>query len=91
LMAWLKSMNRTSKPVVGYTDLLGRSIAELREARGLSQGALAFAAGLSQSSLSRLEVGESAMSVAQLQKFDRILGHLPAPRSWSEQSSWRGS
>jgi transcriptional regulator with XRE-family HTH domain len=62
-------MNRTSttvKPKMTYDELLGRIIEHRRKHRGLLQKPIADALDITQSAYSRLEKGQSAMSVSQL-------------------------
>jgi transcriptional regulator with XRE-family HTH domain len=53
---------------------LGRRIQRLREARGLSQEALAEKAGLSRGYLARVETGRHEPSLSMLDKLAKALG-----------------
>jgi transcriptional regulator with XRE-family HTH domain len=70
----------TSSPqaVVTYPALVGQVVAHLREGKGIKQGDAATAIGLSQSAYSRLEKGESVMSISQLRKVANFLGMQPS-------------
>ncbi len=60
---------------MGEPSALGRNLLRLREARGLSQAALARAAEVSQALISRLEAGERQdAGGALLQRIARALG-----------------
>lgn len=65
-------------PVVTYPALVGQVIAHRRGAKGLNQGALAAALGLSQSAYSRLESGASVLNLSQLRVVAEQLGLSPA-------------
>ena len=54
------------KPVATYSGVLGAVLARHRDARGLTQGQLAEAVGLSQSAWSRVENGATSMTADQL-------------------------
>ncbi len=62
---------------------VGARIRELRRAQGLSGYALARAAGISQSQLSKIETGKAALSVGVLTRLCRVLGR---PLSYLFQS-----
>lgn len=66
------------KPVVTYPALVGKTLAQQREARGIKQGDLAIALGMSQSAYSRLESGESVLNLSQLRNVAAQLGLQPA-------------
>lgn len=66
------------KPLVTYPALVGKILAQQREARGIKQGDLAAIIGLSQSAYSRLEAGESVLNVSQLRNAAIHLGLAPA-------------
>ena len=74
------------KPIVTYPALVGRILAQKREAHGIKQGALATALGMSQSAYSRLESGDSVMNLSQLRNATAQLGLQPAQvLSWADQ------
>jgi transcriptional regulator with XRE-family HTH domain len=59
------------------TAPLGRQIAELRAARGLSQAETAQRSGLRQATLSRIETGTSKPTLDTLERLAQTLGaHL---------------
>lgn len=66
------------RPLVTYPALVGKILAQQREARGVKQGDLAAAIGLSQSAYSRLESGESILNLAQLRNAAMQLGLNPS-------------
>ena len=65
-------------PVVTYPALVGQVVAHQRSARGIKQGELATALGLSQSAYSRLESGDSVLNLSQLNSIAQRLGVPPA-------------
>ena len=74
------------KPIVTYPALVGRILAQQREARGIKQGALATALGMSQSAYSRLESGDSVLNLSQLRGVAAQLGLQPAQvLKWADQ------
>lgn len=62
---------------VHYSITVGRTIAMRREHIGMSQGALAKAVGLDQSTWCRIEHGKSALTIVQLAKAVDALGTTP--------------
>lgn len=66
------TQERTSYPAV-----VGRIIAMQREQRGLEQSDIATEVGLSQSTWSRIETGQSALTIEQLAMAAKKLGTLP--------------
>ena len=66
------------KPIVPYTALVGQVVANQRERLRLQQGALAAALGLSQSAYSRIETGDTTMSMSQLNALSQHLRILPS-------------
>lgn len=63
-----------TEAVITYPALVGKVLIAQREFKGLTQGALASLIGLSQPAYSRLEAGESALSVTQLHKLAEVFG-----------------
>ena len=59
-------------------ERVGQNIQDVRRAKGLSQEALSFAAGLSRSYMGKLENGRNAMSLTALEKIARVLGVDPS-------------
>ncbi|WP_424191190.1 helix-turn-helix domain-containing protein [Ampullimonas aquatilis] len=81
-----KSTPQPLKPVVTYPSLVGRILAQQREARGIKQGELAAQLGLSQSAYSRLESGESVLNLSQLRNVAAQLGLQPSQvLKWADQ------
>ena len=60
-----------------YRAALGRLIARLREARGLTQGVVARRVGLSQPTFSRLELGGSGLTPWTLRQLAQIFAVSP--------------
>lgn len=54
------------KPATTYPAIVGRILVSLRKAAGIGQDELAESVGITQSTLSRVERGESALTVDQL-------------------------
>lgn len=69
--------NPLQKPLVTYPALVGKILAQQREARSIKQGDLAATLGLSQSAYSRLESGDSVLNLSQLRNAARELGLQP--------------
>lgn len=67
-----------AEPEVPYAYVVGRVLAVLRQERGLSQDELAHRSGLTQSALSRLELGETVLNVEHLMMLARALKMTPA-------------
>lgn len=65
------------KPTISYATLVGRIVEHHRTQSHIHQGAMAQALGISQSAYSRLEQGQSAMSVTQLRIIAEKLGTTP--------------
>jgi len=66
------------QPKITYGEILGKVIEHRRKQLGLHQGPLAHALGITQSGYSRLEKGQSSMSVVQLQTVATLLRRGPA-------------
>jgi XRE family transcriptional regulator, regulator of sulfur utilization len=58
---------------MGKKDTLGATLTRLRHDRGLAQEALAFKAGLSTSTISRIERGLHVPDIATLRKLAKAL------------------
>ncbi len=54
------------KPATTYPAIVGRILVDLRKRAGIGQDVVAGAMGITQSTLSRVERGESALTVEQL-------------------------
>src|SRR5688500_3186985 len=54
------------KPVTTYPAIVGRVLAELRKERGLNQEDVAESVGVGQAAWSKIERGDSALTVGQL-------------------------
>jgi len=63
-MAYMSNDNL--KPATTYPAIVGRILVSLRKDAGIGQDQLAEAIGITQSTLSRVERGESALTVEQL-------------------------
>ncbi len=64
--ASMSTKTSTVKPKITYDELLGRVIEHRRRQLGVLQAPIAEALEVTQSAYSRLEKGQSAMSVSQL-------------------------
>jgi transcriptional regulator with XRE-family HTH domain len=75
-------MSRTAtpipKPVITYARVVGAVVEHHRKAKGITQEQMAKAINVSQSAYSRLEQGQSAMSVSQLRA---IAAQLEIPQA----------
>ncbi len=65
------------RPAVTYTAVVGGVIERLRTQRGMNQNMVAAALGIGQPAYSKLENGESTMSIAQLRVVAERLGTSP--------------
>lgn len=70
-------LHSPTEPAEPHNEL-GRRVAEIRKARGMSLRSLATAAGVSSSFLSQLENGRTNASVSSLRKVAAALGLTPA-------------
>jgi transcriptional regulator with XRE-family HTH domain len=68
-------------------DQLGNTIREAREGLGMSQEALAAAAGINRTALGKIERGEVQAKVITLMKLAGALGH--DPRDLLPQLRWK--
>lgn len=64
-------------PTVTYSAVVGKIIERLRDQRGLTQDQVGRALGIGQSAYSRLEQGQTAMNLAQLQAIAEHLATTP--------------
>lgn len=62
------SSTPTAPPEIPYPALVGRALAEIRDAKRITQASVAEALGLSQSAYSRLEAGNSILNISQLRR-----------------------
>ncbi|WP_435607932.1 helix-turn-helix domain-containing protein [Pseudomonas knackmussii] len=60
-----------------YEMVVAQTIAKLREERGLTQSEMAERVGLSRSTWSRIEKGESGLSLDNLKQVAEVLGKQP--------------
>lgn len=67
----------TATPATTASAVLGQTLATLRKAKGLNQGYIADKIGVSTSNWSRIEKGESSISVDQLRLVADILDVYP--------------
>lgn len=68
------SQPRTPPAVVPYSALIGGVVQNQRKFLDLQQGDIAQQLGLSQSAYSRIESGDTAMSVTQLRQIAALIG-----------------
>ncbi len=66
------------KPATTYSAIVGCLLAREREKQGLLQLALAEKVGVGQSTWSRIERGDSPLTVEQLRRAARALGAKPS-------------
>jgi transcriptional regulator with XRE-family HTH domain len=65
------------KPTISYATLVGRIVEHHRRHARIHQEKMARALGISQSAYSRLEQGQSAMSITQLRMISEKLSTTP--------------
>ncbi len=65
------------QPETSYPAILGRILEHLRKQAGFDQGDIAARLGLTQSAWSRIERGQSGVSMEHLIKFGEILNTQP--------------
>ena len=65
------------QPAIPYTALVGRVILSHRGRKGLHQKDMAAALGISQSAYSRIEQGDTTISISQLRVIGRRLDIAP--------------
>lgn len=63
--------------VLPYNALVGQVLQRRRESSGKSQGMAAQALGLTQSAYSRVESGQTALTVSHLRSLAQLLGTTP--------------
>lgn len=63
--------------VLPYNALIGHVLQKRRESLGKSQGEVAQALGLTQSAFSRIESGQTALTVSHLRSLANTLGDTP--------------
>jgi len=66
------------QPAIPYTALVGQVLLGHRGRKGLQQNDLAAALGVSQSAYSRIEQGDTTISIPQLRVIARRLGIAPS-------------
>lgn len=79
-VVWVKAMRRAAPiahAVITHAAVLGRVIKHHREQSSIGQEELARALGITQSAYSRLESGQSSLSVSQLRAIARKI-RVPA-------------
>lgn len=70
--------NQTVQDQTSYPAVVGHVLFEGRKQRNMEQADVGSALGLSQSSWSRIERGDSALSVEQLAKVAKLFGEPPS-------------
>jgi transcriptional regulator with XRE-family HTH domain len=68
-----KSTTSLPNAIIPYNVLVGKVIQQRRERSGKSQTEVAVGAGLTQSAYSRIELGQTALSVSHLRSIARTL------------------
>lgn len=66
-----------TKFLTTYESVVSQTVAKLRDQKGISQAAFAEQVGLSPSTWSRIESGDSGLSIDHLKKVAEILGLKP--------------
>ena len=77
-----KAASPLVKPVITYGAIVGRVIEHYRRDAGVDQGTIAKKLRITQSAYSRLEQGQSAMTLAQLRTVASGLGRTPGDILW---------
>ncbi len=72
-----KAASPLVKPTITYGAIVGRVIENYRRDAGVDQGTIAKSLTISQSAYSRLEQGQSAMTLAQLRAIAGALRRTP--------------
>jgi transcriptional regulator with XRE-family HTH domain len=80
-------MSTRTAPKVPYTALVGRILQHHRERLGLQQIEVANALGIMQPAYSRIEKGDTSITIAQLRVVARELNMVPA-RILNEADQW---
>lgn len=76
ILRYVEYMSSTNlKPATTYPAIVGRILVSLRKAAEIGQDELAESVGITQSTLSRVEHGESALTVDQLTRAAMRLGN----------------
>lgn len=75
-------------PAVSYAVVVGRAFRFLRESRGIQLGAVAQAAGVSVSGWSRVETGDTTMTVQQLRVGADAIGARPTEVLEHAEQEW---
>lgn len=65
------------QPTITYGALIGKIVLHHRKLRGIDQAAVAAALGVTQSAYSKLELGQTSMTVTQLRMIAESLGLAP--------------
>lgn len=65
------------QPETSYSAILGRILEHIRKEAGFDQGGIAKEIGLTQSAWSRIERGQSGISMEHLIRFSEILNTKP--------------
>jgi transcriptional regulator with XRE-family HTH domain len=74
--------------ITSYSAIVGQVLINLRTERDIKQGSLAEAVGVGQSTWSRIEKGEVALSVDQLARAAGFLAVSPSTiLSWADQAA----
>jgi transcriptional regulator with XRE-family HTH domain len=70
--------NQTMKAVTTYPALVGNVLEQFRKEQGFNQGEVAKAVGITQTTLSRMENGQSSITVEHLKQLGDKLGIPPS-------------
>ncbi len=74
--------------LTSYSAIVGQVLANLRQERDIKQGEMSAAVNIGQSTWSRIEKGEVALSIDQLARAAHHLGCLPSDvLNWADQAA----
>lgn len=74
--------------LTSYSAIVGQVLANLRQERDIKQGDMSAAVNIGQSTWSRIEKGEVALSIDQLARAAKYLGCSPADvLTWADQAA----
>ena len=88
LMDIAMSLDFVQPDLTSYSAIVGQVLFNLRQERDIKQGDMAVAVNIGQSTWSRIEKGEVALSIDQLARAAARLGGLPSDvLRWADQAA----
>ena len=88
LMDIAMSLDFVQPDLTSYSAIVGQVLFNLRQERDIKQGDMAVAVNIGQSTWSRIEKGEVALSIDQLARAAARLGCLPSDvLRWADQAA----